>query len=292
MKRTFATVVWLSATMNYAEASRSRRRRRSRSSPIEVNARTTPPARRTRRRRAARAPRRTRARRPAWPSRPTARAAARRRSTRRARRAPRRSARGDGRRGRPSPPTRPRPQSIRWTPGAASSLPACAAARRARAARFWAARNGLRRSMRSRGVRRRPPPTTVWLCRPGLRGRSVPGRLDDDARRRQRLAPGRAHAPAADSRFDCFYVYPTVSTQKTANANLKIEPAEIGDRRRAGVAVLAGLPGLGADVPAADRRRAARHHRLRDARPASPSRACSPAGGTTWRTTTTAGRSS
>ena len=30
------------------------------------------------------------------------------------------------------------------------------------------------------------------------------------------------------SKFDCFYVYPTVSTQKSANANLKVQPAEVG----------------------------------------------------------------
>jgi Protein of unknown function (DUF3089) len=34
-------------------------------------------------------------------------------------------------------------------------------------------------------------------------------------------------APDPSSKFDCFYVYPTVSTQKKANANLKIQPAEI-----------------------------------------------------------------
>jgi hypothetical protein len=35
-------------------------------------------------------------------------------------------------------------------------------------------------------------------------------------------------AAAADPAFDCFYVYPTVSTQKSDNTNLKIQPAEIG----------------------------------------------------------------
>jgi Protein of unknown function (DUF3089) len=35
-------------------------------------------------------------------------------------------------------------------------------------------------------------------------------------------------APAADPKIDCFYVYPTVSAQPTANANLDIDPAEIG----------------------------------------------------------------
>jgi len=34
--------------------------------------------------------------------------------------------------------------------------------------------------------------------------------------------------PASDPKIDCFYVYPTVSNQPTPNANLKIDPAEIG----------------------------------------------------------------
>jgi hypothetical protein len=34
-------------------------------------------------------------------------------------------------------------------------------------------------------------------------------------------------APAQDSRFDCFYVYPTVSAQTTPNANLQVQGMEI-----------------------------------------------------------------
>jgi len=34
-------------------------------------------------------------------------------------------------------------------------------------------------------------------------------------------------APATSPRFDCFYVYPTVSTERTDNANLEIQPAEV-----------------------------------------------------------------
>jgi hypothetical protein len=33
--------------------------------------------------------------------------------------------------------------------------------------------------------------------------------------------------PAANPAFDCFYIYPTVSNQQTANANLTIQPAEV-----------------------------------------------------------------
>ena len=35
-------------------------------------------------------------------------------------------------------------------------------------------------------------------------------------------------SPAVAPAFDCFYVYPTVSTQRTANANLRVQPAEVG----------------------------------------------------------------
>ena len=68
--------------------------------------------------------------------------------------------------------------------------------------------------------------TTVWLCRPGqsddpctapLAATVVPA---SGARTIQ-------HAQAdPGSKFDCFYVYPTVSTQKADNANLVVQPAE------------------------------------------------------------------
>ena len=96
--------------------------------------------------------------------------------------------------------------------------------------------------------------STVWLCRPGQRldpcaypraatvvdGVRVHGR-DELAARCPR--PGN---------FDCFYVYPTVSTEQSNNANLAVQPAELGGRCVAGLALLPGVPGLGADVPAGD----------------------------------------
>lgn len=72
-----------------------------------------------------------------------------------------------------------------------------------------------------------PNPHTVWLCRPGLAAdpctRSLATTVVSGNGSRQALAA----RPAAASRFDCFYVYPTVSMQKTSNANLKIEPQEV-----------------------------------------------------------------
>ncbi|HEY1650408.1 MAG TPA: DUF3089 domain-containing protein [Acidimicrobiales bacterium] len=69
--------------------------------------------------------------------------------------------------------------------------------------------------------------STVWLCRPGaandpctapLAATVVPAA---GARTTQRAPDDAA------SKFDCFYVYPTVSSEKSANANLKVQPAEV-----------------------------------------------------------------
>ena len=64
---------------------------------------------------------------------------------------------------------------------------------------------------------------TVWLCRPGPRPdpcdrsrTSTSIRYDGSSR----VEPGRPR-PARD--LDCFYVYPTVSRQKRANADLRIQ---------------------------------------------------------------------
>jgi hypothetical protein len=68
---------------------------------------------------------------------------------------------------------------------------------------------------------------TVWLCRPGQPGdpcafprnaTSVTGSGSTSAS----LAPTTHSA----SRYDCFYVYPTVSTESGTNANLTVQPAE------------------------------------------------------------------
>jgi hypothetical protein len=71
------------------------------------------------------------------------------------------------------------------------------------------------------------PSGTVWLCRPGasddpctasLAATAVPA---SGARTTQRAQDNSA------SKFDCFYVYPTVSTEKATNANLTVQPAEV-----------------------------------------------------------------
>jgi hypothetical protein len=71
-------------------------------------------------------------------------------------------------------------------------------------------------------------PTVVWLCRPGLTDNPCEQDLTatavsaDGSTAVQSPAP----APAVDPPIDCFYIYPTVSTQTTANSDLTIEEPE------------------------------------------------------------------
>jgi hypothetical protein len=73
------------------------------------------------------------------------------------------------------------------------------------------------------------PSSTVWLCRPGM----TDDPCEADSASTTVLADGTtkvSHAASlpSSSKFDCFYVYPTVSTQRKDNANLKVQPAEVG----------------------------------------------------------------
>lgn len=70
------------------------------------------------------------------------------------------------------------------------------------------------------------PAGTVWLCRPGVNPDPCAGDLTTTV-----VPPGGSRTvesvrPAADPAFDCFYVYPTVSTEKAANSDLAVQPAE------------------------------------------------------------------
>ncbi|WP_439538650.1 DUF3089 domain-containing protein [Sphingomonas sp.] len=67
--------------------------------------------------------------------------------------------------------------------------------------------------------------TANWLCRPG-REDSCTVNLDATV-----VAPDGSRTiekftPAANPKFDCFYVYPTVSTDQTPNSDLSIDAAE------------------------------------------------------------------
>jgi hypothetical protein len=72
------------------------------------------------------------------------------------------------------------------------------------------------------------PDDTVWLCKPGLADNPCEGNLDATPFDAVGAAGYEKAAPAADPPVDCFYVYPTVSRQKTVNANLTINPEETG----------------------------------------------------------------
>ena len=69
---------------------------------------------------------------------------------------------------------------------------------------------------------------SAWLCRPG-RPSDVCGRSDQDATILEADGSTRIERFHADPKapIDCFYVYPTVSTEAGGNADMKIERQEI-----------------------------------------------------------------
>lgn len=68
---------------------------------------------------------------------------------------------------------------------------------------------------------------TVWLCRPGLARNPCRGSLDATVVAPDGTTLRTEHTRrATHPRFDCFYVYPTVSPQPTATANLHIDAEE------------------------------------------------------------------
>jgi len=67
---------------------------------------------------------------------------------------------------------------------------------------------------------------TVWLCRPGQADDPCTSDLSSTTVTAAGSAQTVTASPAPASKFDCFYVYPTVSPQTTANANLEVQPAE------------------------------------------------------------------
>jgi hypothetical protein len=72
------------------------------------------------------------------------------------------------------------------------------------------------------------PSDTLWLCRPGQAGDPCaysPASTTVTAAGATSATP--SSTSATSSKFDCFYVYGTVSTQLTDNANLKVQKAEI-----------------------------------------------------------------
>ncbi len=71
-------------------------------------------------------------------------------------------------------------------------------------------------------------PATVWLCKPGLASNPCTSSAQTTLIKpngAQQLEPSKAQTRQP---IDCFYVYPTVSQQMTANANLEITAAQTG----------------------------------------------------------------
>ena len=72
------------------------------------------------------------------------------------------------------------------------------------------------------------PSTTVWLCRPGAVPDPCTYTLDVTSVPASGSRTVRDVPDATDPTFDCFYVYPTVSTETGANADLTVQSAEVG----------------------------------------------------------------
>ncbi len=67
---------------------------------------------------------------------------------------------------------------------------------------------------------------TVWLCRPGLANNPCTASLTARVVRANGTTRLQRTRQPKNPPIDCFYVYPTVSTQSTVNANLHIDPQE------------------------------------------------------------------
>jgi hypothetical protein len=67
----------------------------------------------------------------------------------------------------------------------------------------------------------------VWLCHPGDSPDPCTSDLDATVVTASGTRSVQSASPAAGSPFDCFYVYPTVSSEKGPNADLTVQPAEV-----------------------------------------------------------------
>jgi len=63
---------------------------------------------------------------------------------------------------------------------------------------------------------------TVWLCRPGVGGDPCVSDLATSVVTRSGAVRVEPVSPARTAAVDCFYVYPTISDQRTINANLTV----------------------------------------------------------------------
>jgi hypothetical protein len=70
------------------------------------------------------------------------------------------------------------------------------------------------------------PSDTVWLCQPGLAGDPCTQSLAASSVSATGAVTPMPPGEGEGSGFDCFYVYPTVSTEPSDNADLRVQPAE------------------------------------------------------------------
>lgn len=104
---------------------------------------------------------------------------------------------------------------------------------------FAAACSGGHRSTANAPISPSPPATattstppaaaagaTVWLCRPGASPDPCASSLTATAVLTDGTRHGEPTPAPVSSNLDCFYVYPTVSQETSANADLQIQPAE------------------------------------------------------------------
>jgi len=67
---------------------------------------------------------------------------------------------------------------------------------------------------------------TTWLCKPGLANNPCTSSEETTVQYSNGSSFVEHAKPASNPPIDCFYVYPTVSSQFTENANLEIDPEE------------------------------------------------------------------
>ena len=66
----------------------------------------------------------------------------------------------------------------------------------------------------------------IWLCRPGIANDPCAATFTTTVVTSEKALRVTHQPQATATRFDCFYVYPTVSREATDNADLQVQPAE------------------------------------------------------------------
>jgi hypothetical protein len=77
-----------------------------------------------------------------------------------------------------------------------------------------------------------PNSSIVWLCQPGTANDPCLANITATKVTASGTSTVVPASPTKNPKIDCFYVYPTVSGQKTLNANLNIDPEEIAIARQ------------------------------------------------------------